>query len=362
MPFEIEFLPVGKGDNSGDAILLRYHDGAAWRVMVIDAGYEENGEQVVELVRRWFQTDVVDYVVSTHPDNDHLSGLRVVLRELRVRELWIHAPFNHADAILPLFKSRRWQPPNMQDALRRAYPIVQETIELAWAQKTQVFEPFQGGKIGPFTVLSPTKAMYEGLLPQFRNTPPPDQQLLQLLGHWLQGIGRRTAQTIRKVVREDWGTETLREGGTTTAENESSVVLYGDLGAGGILLTADAGLRGLQTAVDYAEARSVALRDALFLFQVPHHGSRNNISPSMLDRIIGPPLTLGRTRRPHCVISAGPEDKTHPRQVVVNALTRRGLKPSTTDASLYVCVGIDKRDGYQTAAHLTFQSAVEAYD
>jgi hypothetical protein len=185
-------------------------------------------------------------------------------RELTVRQLWIHAPFNHAEPILPLFRSRRWQVENLVDALHRAYPLVQETIELAWAQGTQVFEPFQGAKIGPFTVLSPTRQMYEGLLPQFRDTPPPDQQLLQSRGHWLQGIGRRTSRAIYRIVPEDWVTEALREGGITAAENESSVVLYGDLGAGGMLLTGDVGLRAPATAASYAEANGLPLGDALF--------------------------------------------------------------------------------------------------
>jgi hypothetical protein len=131
--------------------------------------------------------------------------------------------------------------------------------------------------------------MYEGLMPQFRDTPAPDQDMLTALGHWLDGIGRRITRTIRKVLPEAWDIETLREGGTTAAENESSVVLYGDLGEGGILLTGDAGLRALWTTVAYAGTRGIDL-SKLWLFQVPHHGSRNNIAPSVLDRIVGPPV------------------------------------------------------------------------
>jgi beta-lactamase superfamily II metal-dependent hydrolase len=189
--------------------------------------------------------------------------------------------------------------------------------------------PFQGQQIGPFTVMSPSLDMYEALMPQFRDTPRPDRNLLQYLGHWLEGIGRRVARDARKIVRENWDTETLREGGITSAENESSVVLLGDLGSGGILLTADAGLKALGTAIDYVRARGIDL-STLWLFQVPHHGSRNNISPSMLNRIVGRPVEGATLRRPHCIISAGAEDEEHPRQVVVNALCRRGLNPCVT--------------------------------
>ena len=50
---------------------------------------------------------------------------------------------------------------------------------------------------------------------------------------------------------EDLFTETLREGGITAAENESSVVLYGQIDGRNILLTADAGLRALGAAVSW---------------------------------------------------------------------------------------------------------------
>jgi hypothetical protein len=113
-----------------------------------------------------------------------------------------------------------------------------------------------------------------------------------------------------------------------------------------------------------AMPRQTGSRSAMpfFLFQVPHHGSRNNISPSILNRIIGRPVPNGTQRKAHCVVSAGPEDKTHPRQVVVNALTRRGLEPNTTNAALHVRFGMDGREGYEAATPLKFQTSVEAYD
>lgn len=363
VPYEIEFLPVGDGAKSGDAIILRHWDGAVWRVMVIDAGYESTGREVCQHIRDWYGTDVVDYVVSTHPDNDHMSGLRVVLEEMTVGELWMHVPALHAQNILPLFKSRRWLVENLREALRRAYPYVEEMLVSARDQGTRVNFPFQGAQIGPFTVLSPTLDMYNSLLPQFRDTPPPDRELLTSLGRWIQGIGRRATGIVRAIVPESWSVETLREGGTTSAENESSVVLYGDLGHGGILLTGDAGLRALEVAVGYAEDQGLPLRDGLWLFQVPHHGSRNNISPGALNWIVGPPVDPGVRRRTRCVISAGPDDVTHPRRVVVNALVRRGLEPSVTrDASICYSVGTPDREGWGPVETLGFSSRVEAYE
>jgi beta-lactamase superfamily II metal-dependent hydrolase len=362
MPFEFEFLRVGNGASSGDAIVSRYWDGIAWRVMLIDGGYEETGDRICEHVEQWYATDTIDYVVSTHPDNDHISGLRSVLTHKRVRELWLHVPWLHAERLLPLFASRRWTKEGLASELRRAYPLVAELIELAGKQGTSIRGAFQGEQIGSFTVLSPSIAMYEGLLPQFRDTPAPDPDGLRRLGHWLQGIGRRSSALVRRNVPENWYRETLREGGVTAAENESCVVLYGNLGAGGILLTADAGLRALTEAANFADARGFPLKNGLWLFDVPHHGSRNNVSPSVLDRLLGPVVVEGQRRSTAAIISAGAEDETHPRQVVVNALTRRGVSPYVTrNGTVRFNHGIP-RNGWGAVPPLAFSSIVEAYD
>jgi hypothetical protein len=235
-------------------------------------------------------------------------------------------------------------------------------VDLAQKQGTTIKLPFRGEKIGPFIVMSPTLDMYEGRLPQFRDTPRPDQDMLQVLGHWIQGIGRRIAKAILKDIPESWGQETLREGGITSAENESCVVLLGDLGAGNILLTADAGMKGLGETVNYAYQLGTDL-SRLWLFQVPHHGSRNNISPSMLDYLIGQPVQQGQTRSAHCVISAGAADQDHPRQVVVNALWRRGLKPQVTrNGTIRFHSGLQAREGWTTVVPMPFSTTVERYD
>jgi beta-lactamase superfamily II metal-dependent hydrolase len=331
--------------------------------MVVDGGYEETGDQICDHIRTWYGTETIDHVVSTHPDNDHISGLRTILRRMTVRELWVHIPYLHADRLAPLFASRRWTLDGLKAELRRAYPYVDELVSLARSQQTIVGLPFQGDAIGAFVVVSPTVSLYEGLLPQFRDTPAPDRDRLLALGHWLEGIGRRTARLIQKNIPENWLRETLREGGTTAAENESCVVLYGNLGSGGILLTADAGLRALKTSADYCDAAGFSLRSGLKLFQVPHHGSRNNISPSMLDRIIGPMMPEGQMGHTECIISAGAEDDTHPRQVVVNALVRRGTPPYVTrNGAIRFPNGVGSRQGWNTVQPLTFQAQVEAYD
>ena len=52
------------------------------KIVVIDGGYQDSGKALVELIRNTYGSNRVDLVVSTHPDNDHVSGLHVVLEEL----------------------------------------------------------------------------------------------------------------------------------------------------------------------------------------------------------------------------------------------------------------------------------------
>jgi len=42
MNYEIDFLPVGNGDKSGDAILIRWQDNEKYKIMIVDGGTKES--------------------------------------------------------------------------------------------------------------------------------------------------------------------------------------------------------------------------------------------------------------------------------------------------------------------------------
>jgi len=324
MPYEIDFLPVGEG-RSGDAIAIRYAVNDGYEVMVVDGGTEQAGNDLVQHIRKYYGTNHVHHVISTHPDNDHASGLRPVLESLIVDTLWVHVPWAHAELTHRMVQNE-WTTDRLKVAIRHGYPIIDELVTHALENGTRVAYPFQGEHIGPFLVAAPTLTRYNKLLPQFRDTPAPNEPLLRMLGEWMTGLGKRAAKAIRKVVLEKRDLETLRDGGITSAENESSVVLYGDFpnDPKSVLLTADAGLQALREAIDYLVSLNIDL-NRLGLIQVPHHGSRNNISPAILNRLIGPPIAEGQTRGISAIASASLDDEDHPRQIVANAFDRRGV-------------------------------------
>ena len=133
MAYEVDFIGVGKESKSGDAIALRWDnlDGARTdqRVVLIDGGFKESGQEVVDHVKTHYRTDAVDLVVSTHPDQDHVNGLHVVLDELRVRQLWIHKPWEHNQGLTEQFVDDRVTDRSLGNRLQESLDSACELVE-----------------------------------------------------------------------------------------------------------------------------------------------------------------------------------------------------------------------------------------
>jgi beta-lactamase superfamily II metal-dependent hydrolase len=223
--------------------------------------------------------------VLTHSDADHASGLREVLREIPVAHVWLHIPWLLSEHAMHLFKHKGWTKDTLAAAIKKEYDIVAEIVDLAIAQGCHLRYAFQGQQIGPFAVLSPSSTQYLYLLPQFDKTPEPDPRLLETAGVWigkpssnpLLALLEKAAAKVQNWVPESWTGERLRDGGVTSASNESSVILYANLAEERrILLTGDAGPQALSWAAAYARANGYPLQSFSFV-QIPHHGSRRNV-------------------------------------------------------------------------------------
>lgn len=356
--YEVDFLPVGNGERSGDAIAARFlkSDGQH-ETMIIDGGTKESGQALVDHVKKHYSTSHVHHVVNTHPDGDHASGLSVVLEQLTVGNLWMHRPWQHSADICHAFHDGRITDNSLSERIRDALTAAHRLEELAVERGIPIAEPFTGSKIGPFTVLSPTLEAYQSLLPDFRSTPEKkaaSADSFSALGSLLKSI-------VANVV-EHWGIETLREGGTTSAENESSAIMVAEIAGRGIILTGDAGLQALTNAISVAPTYGFNL-DNLKLVQIPHHGSRNNVSPSILDKLLGPKVAEGITTEKTAIVSASKNSETHPRKVVTNAFNRRGCKViATKGQSIRSRYQMPDREGWGPVSGIPFHAVVEPYD
>jgi beta-lactamase superfamily II metal-dependent hydrolase len=371
MNCEIEFLAVGEGSKPGDAIIVRYGDPNQYELMVIDGGNADTGRSLVAHLARHFGDHVcVEHVVLTHSDADHASGLRELLRAIPVKNLWLHIPWLLAEDARHLFKDKRWTKDGLCAAIKKEYDIISEIVDLAQANGCTIYYPFQGNTIGPFRVMSPNREAYFHLLPQFDKTPEPDQVLLEVASMWLAtgpgvvgGLLEKLVAKTQTWIEEKWDSERLKDGGVTRASNESSVVLYGDCGNNcRVLLTGDAGIQALTWAANYADACGLPLGQFSFV-QIPHHGSRRNVGPTVLNRLLGGIQPEGSGTRFTAFVSAPAEDDTHPRKMVLNAFIRRGAKVLATQGSNTIHYGgFPKRQGYQNATPMPFSTQVEAYD
>lgn len=361
--YEIDFLPVGNG-SSGDAIAVRYGIAPNYKIMVVDGGTKESGITLVNHIQKYYKTNRVDYVVNTHPDKDHASGLTEVLENLEVGELWIHRPWRYIKNIVqyvdnsqtPFLRDKRTTIESIKRRFEEEYYRYARELEKIAEQKDIPKEPYKGAQIGDFYVLSPNKEWHLfNLIPNSNKT---------------QEIATEDSKSVwdsmKKIlfnIKEKLGAETLRDNGVTSRENESSVILYANFERyryGGILLTGDAGNEALQNAYDYACEREVDISHNLQFIQIPHHGSRRNVSPIILNQIIG---EIGEKDSITAFVSAGKNDEKHPRRVVTNAFIRRGCKVVATQGSTkHHYRNMPEREGWTTAESIPFYDEVESYD
>lgn len=326
--YEIDMLSV-EADKSGDAIGVRYGIDGHVRVHVIDAGFQSTGDRVVEHVRRHYADDLfIDHVVATHPDGDHAGGLRTVLEEANVLNLWMWRPWLYAETLIPEFPTYS-SVDRLRARLRAVYPNLAALEDIAIERGIPIHEPVQGAIIGAFTVLAPTRQRYLDLVVASERTPEskPESERTDA-DAILEGLKKALAKAVN-FVRGAWGEEVFSTE-ETSAENEMSVVQFASIAGDTILLTADAGRQALAEAIAYAPYAGLYL-PGVARFQVPHHGSRRNVSSEVLDALLGPKHASRGTPTFTAMISSAKADVHHPRRSVVRAMVHRGANVFATE-------------------------------
>ena len=326
MAYEIDFLPVG--DSNGDAICVRYGDAInGYRIHVIDGGYTDTGQTIIDHIAQYYDNpSFIDNVVLSHADNDHVSGLLAVVRHFNVGALWMNRPWLYAREIVDAFHGN-YSVEGLQKDIRAAYPLLAELEEIAIQKGIPIYEAFTGVQIGAFTVLAPSRERYLNLIPMFSRTPVSYVKPIKV------PLWDKVVEVAKALVSyfETWDNEKLEEHPPAcTAANESSVVQIAQFGDKTALFTADVGPIGLDAAADYAG--SVGLLRSPRFVQIPHHGSRRNVTPSVLDRWLGQPVAEGQ-KRGTAFCSVGLNQHKYPRRKVQNAFLRRGYGVISTRES-----------------------------
>jgi beta-lactamase superfamily II metal-dependent hydrolase len=354
LPFEIDFLPVG--NSNADAILLRYGNPLTGHtVHLIDGGYTGTADTIIKHINSWYGGAPIDHMILSHADDDHATGLVEVLKRHPVRNLWMNRPWRSANQVVDKFHGN-YTVSGLINKMRELHPYLVEMGQIAAQKGVPVREAFQGTQIGSFWVMAPSQERYFGLIPEDK-TPQSYGDAAKTFGQ----IFTEAAETALTWIQETWGTETLGDDLSTSASNETSLVQWADIDGKRILLTADVGPQGLAEAADYAEINGI-LTPPHFI-QVPHHGSRHNVSRTTLSRWLGDPLPQGSAKRGTAFCSAGDGDDAakYPRRVVSNAFRRRGYPVHVTGGTgkrhHHQMLG---RQGWSSSQAIPFFDMVEA--
>lgn len=377
MAYEIDFIGVSseKAKKDADAICLRwkYKDSLnidRFKVGVVDAGFEAYGDQLVEHMNRYYFDDPngklsptrksIDFIVVTHPHKDHILGVKKILDNFSVKKIYMNVPWNYIEELFDNVNDGRITKKSFEERLKEKYSDLAELENMAVKKGIPIYEAFQGTYIEDnLLILSPRKDFYLDLLIESDKTPLNEDSMknssYSIFGKFYESFKRYVLSLV-----ESWNIELLRENVTTSADNETSVVIRGIVDGDGFLLVGDAGVRALNEAMDYMDLMGENIKEIVSFYQIPHHGGRHNVSPSVLDRMLGP-----RTKddeRGSAVASVA-EGSDHPLKMVTNAYIRRGIKTySTSGKTICHHMGDMPNRGWANVTEIGFSELVEEWD
>lgn len=378
MSYEIDFIGVKeRSKQDADAICFRWKTGQdiwgnpIYKIGVFDGGFQAHGEEMTQTLNKYYFNDpngekdpeqkTIDFLCVSHPDQDHTVGILQILENFTVKKLYMNRPWLYSDDLWEYVTDHRI---NLKKHLQDVYNYIAEIEASAQEKGIPIYEAFEGTQIEScFFVLSPAKAFYLQLLCES------DKTLLEAkesaVEKWKNVLKRLAAKAkdVALTLSESWTHEELRENVSTTPENESSIILLGILDNAKILLTGDAGIRALDRAINYSTLIGVSLKSEVKFYQIPHHGGRHNVSPSILNRLLGGILPEGSIPD-RTAFASSAKGSDHPYKMVTNAFLRRGVKPFTNNdgQTIYHHTQDMPDRNWPNAQSIPFADQVEEWD
>ena len=97
------------------------------------------------------------------------------------------------------------------------------------------------------------------------------------------------------------------------------------------------------------------------MIQIPHHGSWRNVSPDVLDNMIG---FIDKSNNSNITVTAvvscaEDHDHKHPNKRVLNAFIHRGCKCYKVKGNLFFRYGMPMRPGYVPAEACEYAYTIE---
>ena len=314
----IRFFQVGTSSKGGDAILIRLFDeNDKEHLVLIDGGYKETGERIVDYIKKECTSMHIDVVFNTHPDKDHISGLATVLNndDITVGALVLNRPWKDAKFTKEMFDDYRITNKSLIKRLKDAFGYADDLEQIAKDKQIYIHKGMEGTNCydGILTILGPSETLYKRGLLGSEKTPE---------SYIEAGLEDYTPTNYSEEDYVKGKTIEWYDDEQTSEVNQTSLVIALVLGDLKVLFTGDAGKDAFNNALDYYEKNGGKASD-FTIVQLPHHGSRKNIDPTILMR-------LGT---PEYIISCPPdgENEGHPSRRLMNKILE--LKPQ---AKIYV--------------------------
>lgn len=361
MGYEIEFIGVNEELKDADAICMRWEkENGQYTIGVFDGGFKVHGEALKNHIQKYYfdnnDDGVIDFVICSHSDQDHVCGLKEVLENFEVKALYMNRPWIYVDDLYDKVSDGRITKVSLEKQLREKYPYIAELEEVAIEKKVEIYDIFQGEIIcDRLEVLTPQKEFYLELLVESNKTPLAEKTSLSTK------ISKAFSEIIY-ALKESWDDEKLREDVETSSENEMSTVILGKMDNENFLLTGDVGIRGLKKAIEYSEWIGLPLKTNVSVYQIPHHGGRHNVSPSILNELIGEVVSEGEVTNKKAFVCVG-KNSERPKKMVVNGFIRRGSKVyKASGKTIRHSIDMGDRAGWSKVENLKFSTEVEEWD
>jgi len=287
---QVHVLDVGQGDS----ILIIAPEG---KVVLIDAGDEKNGKNVVDALRR-NNVQQIDYFIATHTHPDHIGGAAEVFSNFKVSQvLWNDFPPPEAVASDEAANKNQNQGKNQGKNQTKAQP------------KPTPKPPMQRGKVLKFPTVeafNDFKAAVEQSGAKLDKAAP-DQTI---------DLGGGASLTVLAPTPPTFTREQMISSRKGNESNANSVVVrlvYGDFS---MLLPGDA--------EEQTEDRLVGKETSLEanVLKVAHHGSRYATSDNFLKRVFRKEDTQPKS----AIISLSEFNRYgHPSQDTLNRLKNAGV-------------------------------------